>query len=828
MDAKTRPNSFAVAVGSSSGSGSAIRGGRRTGGPSSSSPSSTAAPSLIPTMVPYPSSTVSNARKGTADGVTINSLCNIMGAGTLALPFAFHNASLGTSLALLLWVGLLSYHAAHALTIGCDAVGRYSYTECVVLNLMPVSAAELDEGAGTASNGDGVGSAGGGADCGDADSSSGGGDGAAAESSATAAGGPRDPLVTNKWRRLLTIGIESIIVLSGFGTLVVYSRVIGDAVPTVFASVGLGGMFEASAASDAAASVNTQPYDSNALAKALSPTRAPPPAQDAGAGGVDSLFYLAALAPSASGLADLVFSWLIPAGIFFLLSCAQTMEKLKWASILGFGTIFYIVVLVILYYFKEAVFVHHGVAVGDHIRWAGLDWGVFGAVSTFAIAYRYHFNVPYFYGELKVRRPAAMMATTDRSMILVVVCYVLTGLCGYLLFGSLVEGDDVGGHPAGTSSPSTAAAPKAPGHGHAGGNIIDNFSSSDFLANVGRFGLLIHFAMSYPIISVCTRRGMHRLYVLWAQQRQATAATSQSAATSSGGAGAGRNSGVRGGEERGQEMASLAAAKAEASGGAAPSSSLSSAPSLPTGNRNGSGGGGSGDSPRQEALTLAHRQQSADSAAVAAAAAASAPSQKAVMVEAAILVFVTSAIAHSIHGIGAVMELFGALFGVPTVMILPGLVGLRVFHLSNADKWWLAHLAASSDAANSPPHLAFALFPTIAIPYAVASRLPAAVRSSGLFVGPAAASAGAYSPVPTRAPPSHQMASSSEEGTAVVSVGGTSGDEDCGSGAPQPSPAQLEEVRRRLVGLRSLSWALVVFGLISFVMGLITSQMGHH
>ena len=171
-------------------------------------------------------------RTGTIGGVTMNTLCNVMGAGVLALPVAFHEGSVLMGLVLLFLISRMSTAAAHALTIGCDAVGRYSYTECVVLILIPSDSEGEDEDHEGSEEVAPLGPT------------------SVSPSSLTL--DPSSPATTAllsskksllrrstaaeeraKLRRILSLVLECVIVLSSCGTLIVYSRVIGDAVPPV-------------------------------------------------------------------------------------------------------------------------------------------------------------------------------------------------------------------------------------------------------------------------------------------------------------------------------------------------------------------------------------------------------------------------------------------------------------------------------------------------------------------------------------------------------------------------------------------------------------------
>ena len=162
-----------------------------------------------------------------------------------------------------------------------------------------------------------------------------------------------------------------------------------------------------------------------------------------------------------------IAAWVVPSVVFFILSCARSMEELKWTSLVGFITIAYIVIVVAFRFFTMNDF-HQFPPMDRGIRWFNVDVGAFSAISTFALAFGYHFNAPYFYKELMDRHPEAMMRTVHLSFPIITISYLLTGFCGYITIGSAVATKN-------------------------GGNIVDSYSDEDPLMNIGRLGLLLHF-----------------------------------------------------------------------------------------------------------------------------------------------------------------------------------------------------------------------------------------------------------------------------------------------------------------------------------------------
>lgn len=350
--------------------------------------------SLTPTLHKH------HPEEGTVGGASLNTLCNVMGAGVLSLPFAMHNGSISISIFLLLISAGLGAFSVYVLTYACEVTKKFSYTECLAYSLFPdgpLSAEQVDEE--------------------DIDE------------------GIYNPLTETKqhrYRRWITMFMECIIFCNNFGALVIYARVIADSIPPVLRD-----------------------------------------------------FF------GASGVWTSSVLWLIaPAVLFFVLSCARKMDELKWTSLVGFLTIMYIVIMVVVRYFTNIYNPIDTDPAVDDIHWFRVSVGCFATLSTYALAFGYHFNVPYFYKELKDRTPAKMMETVKNAFPIITVSYGTTGLLGYLTFGALV------------------ASSKAEG------NIVNNFAEDDIIMNVGRLGLFFHFASVYPILSVCARRGMHRFTCL--------------------------------------------------------------------------------------------------------------------------------------------------------------------------------------------------------------------------------------------------------------------------------------------------------------------------
>lgn len=469
------------------------------------------------------------ARTGTVAGTIINTLCSVIGAGVLSLPLALYFSSVIVGLVVLLLFSSFAAFSVYCLVVGCDATGRYSITEVIAFALYPPqlweeylrkqgaakeTAREEEQHAARpqhmpAPAPSGVRSSSRNSESAvatpppteaaptsaDARLHSGRGEGVAsgeegsedtllylrrhgshrydrrrddgqscAEAARTKGCTTRDPdaffLVPStstyarlrdayareewrrrRYRRIITALMELILFCSNYGALVIYSKVIADSMPPVVSYV-----------------------------------------------------------THTDGFLVSKYFWLITGGaVFFVLSCSRNMEELKWSSLLGFLTILYIVVLILYRYHTQKRYDYPHVDPRRHgkVHWLRFSVGVLQTISTFGLALSYHYNVPYFYKELQDRRPYRMMQSLAVAFPIVVVCYAVTGVVGYVTFGNEV------------------AAPKV------GGNIVLNYPKNDLLMNIGRLGLFVHFACVFPVLSICTRRGLHRLTMIaltWADQ----------------------------------------------------------------------------------------------------------------------------------------------------------------------------------------------------------------------------------------------------------------------------------------------------------------------
>ena len=554
---------------------------------------------------------VEEEQEGTIAGVTFNTLCCVMGAGVLSLPYAMRNGSVGLSLLLMGTTTIMAAFAVYILACGCDLNKKYSYTECLAYSVFPdipiaqrrarkkeakrrrkeerqieeatrADIARIErthenslQNAGTAveepspvvenhqPNSLIKSDAGHGGVYSDSD------DHSSTEDDSDLDEGIYDPKTEShnqKMRRWITMIMEAIIFLNNYGSITVYSRVIADSIPPV-----LNDFF--------------------------------------GAGGAWTSTWL----------------WIVGPGlVFFLLSCARGMEELKWTSIVGFVTIFYIVILVIVRFFTNmddpiapGIKMHDGMAAD--VNWLTISLTCFSTVSTYGLAFGFHYNVPYFYRELRDRRPEVLMQTISMSFPIICMCYISTGLLGYLTFGSLVADS------------------------HAEGNIVNNYNSHDVAANIGRLGLFFHFGPVYPIISICCRRALHRLTCLAFVKPVLPLEA------------LGENEIVV--EEQGSN---------EIENNYADSSTAEKQSLLPS---SASGGGNPTHTTVAVHSGLGHAAPGDPST----------TKTSSIVIEAFLIVSTSSLIAAFVPGIGVVVELVGALFGIPLMFLFPGIIGYYIF-----------------------------------------------------------------------------------------------------------------------------------------------------
>mgnify|MGYP001614308012 CR=1 FL=1 len=108
------------------------------------------------------------------------------------------------------------------------------------------------------------------------------------------------------------------------------------------------------------------------------------------------------------------------------------------------------------------------------------------AMSTIVGAFLYQMNVPPLYQELSHRSPKRLMVTGTVALSTALLLYISVGLLGYLMFGDAAINSK-----------------------HAGGNILNNFSSTDVLVDAARLLLVFHMVCAFPIYAVVARRSLN-------------------------------------------------------------------------------------------------------------------------------------------------------------------------------------------------------------------------------------------------------------------------------------------------------------------------------
>lgn len=503
-------------------------------------------------------------RQGTVMGVTLNTLCNVMGAGILSLPLAMHHASVAVGLLLLTVCVITSVAASYFVACGCEVTGRESYAEVLAYSLWPEAQRSplptRRQNGGVARRWSQRSSL--------------------AEAEFTSAQHERAEEETRRKsnREWMLVLMEVIVFLNNFGALIIYSRVIADSIPPVVRHFLHGDGF----------------------------------------------------------WTDKV-TWLLLSGcVFFFLSCVRSMEELKWTSLVGFGTILFVVVIVIMRFFT----MEDERPPSSSIHWVGFSTETLKAMSSYGVAFGYHYNIPYFYKELRDRSPSHFMKSVAIAFPIIYSAYAATSVLGYLTFGSSIAGS--------------------------GGDVINNYPVDDTLVNVGRLGLFFHFACVFPVLSVCARRGLHRLFMI-AVVRCAGIVEAVKA----------RRSAFRDGDHRVPLSAPNESTPLIVSTGeqevVVPSSKKSFLPITqvvqPSDALHRSDVVSPATSPTCEREADADPGRPEDT------------TRMAIIVEAAVIVSLTVLIAGVVTGIDVVIDVIGTLFGLTLMLIVPGAIGIKTFEM---------------------------------------------------------------------------------------------------------------------------------------------------
>eukprot|EP00672_Neobodo_designis_P023247 CAMPEP_0174849170 /NCGR_PEP_ID=MMETSP1114-20130205/13934_1 /TAXON_ID=312471 /ORGANISM="Neobodo designis, Strain CCAP 1951/1" /LENGTH=615 /DNA_ID=CAMNT_0016083483 /DNA_START=35 /DNA_END=1882 /DNA_ORIENTATION=+ len=408
---------------------------------------------------------------GTIGGTALNTTCNVIGAGVLALPLAAHNAGLGWAIILVIVMALVGAFAAYVIFVGCDRSGAFFLNEVFAIAVVgrPVAADERPIAIPTlkgsmapesplisqqprgstvaqttpltpAERASGFDNR-----CPEAQCPQ----GATAvpvakEEPAADARKPPEPAPKTvshqsvpegekrrqQMRLTLSLLIDIVVFCNNYAMLAVYSRVIIDSIPPVLVQ------------------------------------------------------FLRV--PHSSIWASEEFWCIAPGVIFFGLTSVRNMAELKWSSILGIATIMFAALAIVIEFGR---FGYQGDYTPNDTRRVN-TWAIHGTfpatLATLTVAYSYHFNAPIFYHELEDRSPRKMMQTVAISFPTIGTTYLVVAVFGYLSFGDHVA------------------------DGSAGGDVINNYLNTNTLINAVRLGLFFHFACVYPVMSVCVRHSFHR------------------------------------------------------------------------------------------------------------------------------------------------------------------------------------------------------------------------------------------------------------------------------------------------------------------------------
>ena len=181
--------------------------------------------------------------------------------------------------------------------------------------------------------------------------------------------------------------------------------------------------------------------------------------------------------------------WLgISAIVFYVPTCARQMASLKWTSLIGALTIFYVAIVVFIKFFT----LNDPITISPSCHMMKLDVSIFEALTTFAVAYGFNYNVPPFYDELINKNPKTMMKCVAISFPIITISYIAAGVAGYMTFGHKVAESQYGG------------------------NILKMYSNSDIVVGIARLGLFPALALSFPVLAVGLRQVLHRIATMLA------------------------------------------------------------------------------------------------------------------------------------------------------------------------------------------------------------------------------------------------------------------------------------------------------------------------
>ena len=172
------------------------------------------------------------------------------------------------------------------------------------------------------------------------------------------------------------------------------------------------------------------------------------------------------------------------------LSSIRQITDLKIVSILSFLTILYTAVI--------ACFKYHNITtqreayLSDSMRLLCFKPEFFKSIPIFTVCYGMHYNIPPLYKELRRRSIQKMNRALYPSYIIIIAMYLQVGLIGYFHFGSAVT--------------------------QHGGDLLAQYSESDFWINLGRLLMIVHFLFVFPLLAIGCRRSIN-LFLFQGEER---------------------------------------------------------------------------------------------------------------------------------------------------------------------------------------------------------------------------------------------------------------------------------------------------------------------
>ncbi len=170
------------------------------------------------------------------------------------------------------------------------------------------------------------------------------------------------------------------------------------------------------------------------------------------------------------------------------LSLIKDLSALAFTSILGFASILYTVLFIIIRYFDGSYmlpagkFVQDGLIVSPAFNKASIWKFGFKALvlaSNFGLAYIAHYNAPIFYRSLKDANAKRFRKMVNISFLTLAILYTATMIAGYATFGDVCQG-----------------------------NILLNYHPNDVLSTLGRVATGFSILFGFPLVAVGARESL--------------------------------------------------------------------------------------------------------------------------------------------------------------------------------------------------------------------------------------------------------------------------------------------------------------------------------